>query len=108
MGKFPSGHFINQLVKVDIHNRTAHIWHSSECYLCEPIFVAASNAIFEDEGVILSVVLNVRTQNSFLLMLDAQSWNELARVQLPYHLPCDFHGQYFGKIASTQRIQLHR
>jgi beta-carotene 15,15'-monooxygenase len=62
----------------------------------------------EDEGVILSVVLNVQTQNSFLLVLDGQSWNELAKVQLPYHLTFDFHGQYFDAMVSTQRTQLHR
>ena len=84
------------------------IWRSPDCYPGEPVFVAAPTASSEDEGVILSVVLNAQTQTSFLLVLDAQSWNELAQVALPYHLPFDFHGQYFDAIAPNQRTQLHR
>lgn len=108
VGSSLTGNFIDQLVKVDVQNRTNRIWHSRECYPGEPVFVAAPNAITEDEGIVLSVVLNVQTENSFLLVLDAQSWKELARVELPYHLPFDFHGQYFDALVSTQRKQLHR
>ncbi|MBD1909391.1 MULTISPECIES: carotenoid oxygenase family protein [unclassified Leptolyngbya] len=108
VGSSRSGNFIDQLVKVDIQNRTTQIWRSPDCYPGEPVFVAAPNTTSEDEGVILSVVLNAQTQNSFLLVLDAQSWNELARVELPYHLPFDFHGQYFDAIVPTERTQLHR
>ncbi|GFE71985.1 carotenoid oxygenase family protein [Chroococcus sp. FPU101] len=108
VGSSESGNFIDQLVKVDVQNGTNQLWHSHDCYPGEPVFVAAPNAIFENEGIILSVVLNVQAENSFLLVLDAQSWNELARVKLPYHLPFDFHGQYFETLASTDRRQLHR
>ncbi|WP_199336987.1 carotenoid oxygenase family protein [Oscillatoria sp. FACHB-1407] len=59
------------------------IRRSPHGYPGEPVFVAAPNATSEDEGVVLSVVLDTQTENSFLLVLDAQSWNELARVQLP-------------------------
>ena len=108
VGNSQPGNFIDQLVKVDVQRGTTKIWHSPNCYPGEPVFVAAPGAISEDEGVILSVVLHVQTQNSFLLILDAQSWDELTRVELPYHLPFDFHGQYFDAIASNQRTQLHR
>jgi carotenoid cleavage dioxygenase-like enzyme len=108
VGSSKLGNFIDQLVKVDVQNGTTQIWRSPDCYPGEPVFVAAPDAMSEDEGVILSVVLNVQTQNSFLLVLDGQSWNELAKVQLPYHLTFDFHGQYFDAMVSTQRTQLHR
>ena len=108
VGSGQPANFIDQLVKVNVENGTTQIWRSPDCYPGEPVFVAAPNALLEDEGVVLSVVLNVQTQNSFLLVLEGQSWNELARVQLPYHLTFDFHGQYFDAIVSTQRTQLHR
>lgn len=108
VGSSQPGNFIDQLVKVDVQNGTNQIWHSPDCYPGEPVFVAAPDTMLEDEGAILSVVLNVQTQNSFLLVLDGQFLSELARVQLPYHLPFDFHGQYFDMLTSTERTQLHR
>lgn len=108
VGSSQPDHFIDRLVKVDVQIGTTQIWHSPNCYPGEPVFVAAPDSRLEDQGVILSVVLNAQMENSFLLILDAQTWHELARVQLPYHLPFDFHGQYFDAIAPTQRTQLHR
>lgn len=109
VGQHLTNNFIDQLVKVNVENGTAEVWHSENCYPGEPVFVAAPNARTEDEGVILSVVLNAEKSNSFLLVLDAQSFHEIARAEVPHHLPFDFHGQYFETIAdSTQRNQLHR
>jgi beta,beta-carotene 9',10'-dioxygenase len=108
VGNSQPGHFIDRLVKVNVQNRTAQIWNAPNCYPGEPVFVAAPDPTTEDDGVVLSVVLNVKTENSFLLILDGRSWQELARVELPYHLPFDFHGQYFDAIAPNQRSQLHR
>jgi len=108
VGSSRSGNFIDQLVKVDVQQGTTQIWKLPDCYPGEPVFVAAPDATAEDEGVVLSVVLDVPKETSFLLVLDAQSWQELAQVRLPYHLMFDFHGQYFDAIAPTQRTQLHR
>ena len=49
----------------------------------------------EDEGVVLSVVLDARAGRSFLLVLDAGTFEELARAEAPHHIPFGFHGQYF-------------
>jgi carotenoid cleavage dioxygenase-like enzyme len=46
--------------------------------------------------VALSVVLDTRSGLSFLLVLDAESWTELARAEVPQHVPLGFHGQFFG------------
>ncbi|HEY9880055.1 MAG TPA: carotenoid oxygenase family protein, partial [Leptolyngbyaceae cyanobacterium] len=108
VGNSQPGNFIDQLVKVNVQDGTTRIWRSPDCYPGEPVFVAAPKATSEDEGVILSVVLNAQTEASFLLVLDAGSFEELARAQVPYPLPFDFHGQYFDAIAPTQRSQLHR
>lgn len=108
VGNSQPGNFIDRVVKVNIHDRTTQIWQSPNCYPGEPVFVTAPDASSEDEGVILSVVLNVQTKNSFLLVLDAQSFEQLATVRLHYHLSFDFHGQYFDTIAPTERMQLHR
>lgn len=101
--------FSDQLVKVDVVEHESQIWRSPNCYPGEPVFAAAPNASNEDEGVVLSVVLDAQQQRSFLLVLDARSFTEIARAELPYHLPFDFHGQYFEDTEqSDQQIYLHR
>ena len=49
----------------------------------------------EDDGVVLSVVLDADAGRSFLLVLDAGSFEELARAEAPHHIPFGFHGQFF-------------
>jgi beta,beta-carotene 9',10'-dioxygenase len=53
----------------------------------------------EDGGVILSVVLDVAAVRSFLLVLDAGSFEELARAEAPHHIPFGFHGEYLRGAA---------
>jgi beta,beta-carotene 9',10'-dioxygenase len=47
--------------------------------------------------VVLSVVLDVALESSFLLVLDAASFDEASRARVPHHIPFGFHGQYFGE-----------
>lgn len=51
----------------------------------------------EDDGVLLSVVLNSRRQNSFLLILDAGTLEESARAEVSQHIPFGLHGHYERK-----------
>jgi carotenoid cleavage dioxygenase-like enzyme len=52
------GHFMDQLVKVNVLAHTAQCWYEAGCYPGEPVFVAAPEAPREDAGVILSLVLD--------------------------------------------------
>jgi hypothetical protein len=75
----------------------------------EPVFVAAPKARREDEGVILAVVLDAYRGTSFLLVLDAGSFAELARAEVPHHIPFGLHGQYVaGPGEADPRRHLHR
>ena len=74
------GDLYNQLVKVDVCQRTAKVWLAEDCYVGEPVFVAAPEAATEDDGVILSVVFNAAAGTSFLLVLDAHSFLEIAQA----------------------------
>jgi carotenoid cleavage dioxygenase-like enzyme len=88
--------FLDKLVKIDIVDRKEVVWQQQDCYPGEPVFVPAPGAHREDEGVILSIVLDVANENSFLLILDAHSFEQLAVAKVPHHIPFGFHGQYFG------------
>ena len=53
------------------------------------------DAAAEDDGVLLSVVLEPDRNASSLLVLDASDLGELARAGVPHHIPFGFHGQHF-------------
>jgi beta,beta-carotene 9',10'-dioxygenase len=43
---------------------------------------------------VLSVVLDSTARRSFLVVLDASSFEEIARAEAPHHIPFGFHGQF--------------
>jgi beta,beta-carotene 9',10'-dioxygenase len=86
--------WLDRIVKVDTHDGTMRSWSEPECYPGEPVFVARPDAEREDEGVLLSVVLDADAGTSFLLVLDAADLRELARARAPHHIPFGFHGQF--------------
>jgi beta,beta-carotene 9',10'-dioxygenase len=100
------GNFIDELVKVDLRNRTSQLWYEDGCYPGEPVFVAVPGAAHEDQGLILAVVLDGVSGSSFLLVLDATSFTELGRAMLPHHIPFGFHGQYLT--GAEREPHLHR
>jgi carotenoid cleavage dioxygenase-like enzyme len=87
--------FVDRLVKVDVRNGATWSWSEDSCYPGEAVFVASPNAEAEDDGVLLSVVLDTR-RSSFLLVLDASTFAEIARATVPHIIPFGFHGQYFN------------
>ena len=88
--------FIDRLLKIDVRSGASHSWSEEGCYPGEAVFVASPGATAEDDGVLLSVVLDARQNTSFLLVLDAGSFTEIARASVPHHIPFGFHGQYFS------------
>jgi beta,beta-carotene 9',10'-dioxygenase len=86
--------WLDRIVKGDVVERTTSVWSEDGCYAGEPVFVSRPGAESEDDGVLLSVVLDGRTERSFLLVLDAKSLEELARAEVPHHIPFGFHGQF--------------
>ena len=93
------GGFINELVKVDVESGRRSSWHEPEAFPGEPIFVAAPHARGEDDGVLLSVVLDGKRGSSYLLVLDARDLSELARAAVPHHIPFGFHGLHSARSA---------
>jgi carotenoid cleavage dioxygenase-like enzyme len=90
----PTG-FYNQLVKADIQTGQSWTWSATDCYPGEPVFVDEPARDAEDAGVILSVVLDAARAESFLLVLDAQSFTERARAKIPHPVLFGYHGEFF-------------
>jgi beta,beta-carotene 9',10'-dioxygenase len=92
----PEPGMLSRIVKADVEARERWIWEEEGSYPGEPVFVAAPDGAGEDDGVLLSVVLNTASRSSYLLVLDARDLSELARAEAPHTIPFGFHGQYFG------------
>jgi beta,beta-carotene 9',10'-dioxygenase len=93
VGDGPTG-WLEQVVKIDTTDGGSLSWSESGCYPGEPVFVARPEAEREDDGVLLSVVLDARAGTSFMLVLDAGDLGEIARAAVPHHIPFGFHGQF--------------
>ena len=71
-------------------------WKQEGQYPGEPVFVRRPKGQpeNEDEGILLSVVLDAPANNSYLLLLDARDLSEIARARVPQHVPFGFHVAY--------------
>ncbi|AUX08794.1 lignostilbene-alpha,beta-dioxygenase [Halalkaliarchaeum desulfuricum] len=115
-GESPVRTLPDRLCKIDLDGNTTGVWRESDCFPGEPLFVprtlengeadeVTGDSADEDDGAVLSIVLDTdhpapvdeSGARSFLLVLDAGSFAELARAPLPCVLPFGFHGQFFGQ-----------
>ena len=114
-----SAEFVDTLVKVDVTGATPTLtWHRDGCYCGEPIFVASPGATAEDDGVVLSLVLDTTGKTvasstrgpqhtsadpttqpvSFLLVVNATTFDQIALAPLSFlgaPVPMGFHGRVF-------------
>ena len=91
----PEADWFDELVKADVTTGESHRWSEPGCYPGEPVFIDRPGGSAEDDGVVMSVVLDAQAERSFLLILDAQTFEEVARAEAPHGIPFGFHGQYF-------------
>lgn len=86
--------FLNQLVRLDVETGETQTWSQPGCYPSEPVFVPRPGADDEDDGVVLTVVLDAQRGHSLLVVLDAATFTEIASAQVPHAVPFGLHGQY--------------
>lgn len=92
------GRFFDALLKLDLTGKEqVAIWEEACTSPSEPVFVPrpGANPDDEDDGVVLSVILDQRAKKSFFLVLDGKTLKELGRAHLPIHIPLSFHGNYY-------------
>ncbi|XP_062327986.1 beta,beta-carotene 15,15'-dioxygenase [Osmerus eperlanus] len=85
----------NMIAKVDTVTRKHLFWTQDNCYPSEPVFVASPGAVEEDDGVILSSVISSDPkESSFMLVLDAKHFKEIARASIDASIHIDLHGLF--------------
>jgi len=87
--------FYDKIVKMDLLSGKNFSWHQDGCYPGEAVFVGRPGRTREDDGVIFSVVLDENKGTSFLLVLDAESFTEIARAEIPQPVLFGYHGEFF-------------
>src|SRR3954451_6025043 len=84
--------FFDTIVKADVTTGGALAW--SDGAPGEPVYVGRPGRDEEDDGVLLTVVLEPDRGTSSMVVLDAATLTELARARVPHHIPFGFHGQF--------------
>ncbi|PSQ59398.1 beta-carotene 15,15'-monooxygenase [Halobacteriales archaeon SW_7_71_33] len=94
-----SGSLPTDVTKVDVDDGRVRRWREAGTHPGEPVFVPAPDGEREDDGVLLTVLLDPGADRSTLVVLDADTLSELARAPLPHRLPYAFHGQFYGPVS---------
>lgn len=87
--------FIDCIVKTDTTlGGPGLIWERPKHTPGEAIFVPRPGGVEEDDGVVLSVILNGETGTSYLLCLDGKTMQELGRAEVGHPVGFGFHGTF--------------
>ena len=89
--------FYNSIVKINARNGDTSYWNEEYSYPGEPCFIPRPGSRNDDDGVLLSIVLDAKKKNSFLLLLDAGSMTEIARAAVPEAIVYGFHAEFFSE-----------
>ena len=99
--------FMDGILKYDMETQSiAASWSVFGHCAGEPIFVPEPDGHEEDDGVLLTVVLDCFQARSYLLVLDAKDFREVGRADLRGVVGFGFHGTHFpdATVAQTSKL----
>ena len=70
-------------------------WNEPYHYPSEPTFVPRPNAVDEDDGILLDVILDGKKRKSYIGIFDAKTMKRVNKGYLPVHIPYVLHGRFF-------------
>lgn len=87
--------FLDALVKTDTVTREVLKWDNAAGHTPgEAIFVPRPDGVEEDDGVLLSVVLDGHAEKSYLVCLDARTMREMGRAEMEFAVGFGLHGMH--------------
>lgn len=87
--------FLDELVKTDTVTREVLKWDNAAGHTPgEAIFVPMPGGVEEDDGVLLSVVLDGHAEKSYLVCLDARTMQEMGRAEMDFAVGFGLHGMH--------------
>lgn len=88
--------YFNGVQKINVTSGESTQWQKSGYYLSEPIFVPnKQRQRHEDDGILFLIAFKAATQNSALIILDANSMQQIGEGMLPIRLPMGLHGNFY-------------
>lgn len=88
--------FMDGIAKFDNVTQTSIFWEEEGHTPGEAIFIADPEGKEEDDGVLLTVVLDGYVERSYLLVLNAKDLTEVGRAEVPGPVAFGFHGTFKG------------
>lgn len=83
------------IVKTDIETREVLFWDNPKGHTPgEAIFIPRPGGEEEDDGVLLSLILDGEKAKSYLLCLDAKTMTETGRAEVEFAIALGFHGAH--------------
>ncbi|KAK9775669.1 putative Carotenoid oxygenase [Seiridium cardinale] len=88
--------FFGSLAKSDWETGNFIRWQpeNGESCPCEPVFIGRPGATEEDDGVVLTIVINKQGTQSILVALDGKTFKEIARADMPQIYGLGPHGSF--------------
>lgn len=97
-----TGGVASGIAKYDWKTGEQLVWSEPEQYATEPVFIPRSSGNTEDDGVLLSVVLdsaNTASDSvSYLAIIDAKKMKVITKAYLTEPLPLTCHGNFIRKV----------
>lgn len=87
--------FLNSIYKLNVDSGKTIAWQNPDYYPGEPVFVTKPNSQIEDEGVVIFIAYNKKTNHSSLIVLDAQTMLQMVEAALSFHLPIGLHSNFY-------------
>lgn len=82
------------VLKHDICNNKTTYWAEADVYVNEPFFIANNANGEEDDGTLIFTANDGQKGKAIYVALDAKTFTEIERIELPNHLPFLAHGQF--------------
>lgn len=94
------------IMKLDVCQGKKKYWHINNTYPGEPTFIAQPGGSSEDDGIVVFVALDGMKKNSNYVILDGKTFNEIAVVPLPQHIPFTAHGLFFPGVGKAAALAI--
>jgi len=84
------------LVKKNLCDSTKDkVFYLEDHYTSEMHFLPEPNKTSEDDGVLITIVFDGHREQSYLLILDAKTFQTVNKAYLPHNIPWSAHGMHF-------------
>ena len=90
------------IMKLNVKTQRVTHWGPEEgVFPSEAVFVPTPGSTVEDDGVLLSGLLDANFRRGFILVLNATTMEEISRARAPINTPFGLHNRFFSHAEMT-------